>query len=97
MDQNETSTFEVGDWIIIKDSLVVKLKEGSNKRTIDFIESLVYPEKIIEIQNRDKENIVTIYKLESSGKLLLEIEKYRLATNKEIKNQQLKEMFIEIN
>lgn len=87
--------FEVGDWIIMKDEIVQKLKVGCNKRTIDYIDSLIYPKRIIGIKDRNKKELPTTYKLALNEGILIEIEQYRLATSKEIKQYQLKSAFIE--
>jgi hypothetical protein len=95
MKLSAVENFEVGDWVIMKEKIVEKLKVGCNKRTIEYIDSLIYPTRIIEIKYRDEHKLPTTYKMASNEWMKVDIESYRLATNKEIKQYQLKSAFIE--
>lgn len=94
MNLSAVENFKVGDWVILKEEIVDKLKVGCNKNTIEYMDSLIYPTRIAEIEYRDKNNLTTMYKLTTNEWIKVNIESYRLATNIEIKQQQLKSAFI---
>jgi hypothetical protein len=83
----------VGDWVIlteekVKESLA-KNKEGR------YVKDYYLPQKIMAIRYQEFEQISTIYIFAPNRITTMEKGSFRLATEREIKNQKIKNIFIE--
>jgi hypothetical protein len=83
-------TFNLGDWITLKEENIEKMREGYEDKD-EFNRRYKYATKVINISHNSAS--YPIYYMEPSSHKTVSPELYRLATKKEIKIAKLKGCF----
>ena len=93
MNTLDDSYFKVGDWVILTEEEIAQLliKGRENK----YVKGYDFPQEIVEIRYQEIEQISTIYIFAPNKITTMKKDTFRLATENEIKNQKIKNIFIE--
>lgn len=84
--------FNSGDWIILKENWVEEVRKGYENDEKEFERRYKYPRRIANIKHSGSR--YPVYRLMPSGIAMIETAMYRLATDKELKKLEIKNMFI---
>ena len=81
--------FEIGDWVLLNDETLAKLSKNSSQNAKKYIENYKFPRQILSITSTPMSHLYVMGK----GLKIRERE-FRLATEKEIKEQEIRSKFI---
>ena len=88
---NKEYKFKVGDWIIIREDILERINIG---RVGDERYHFESPQKIVKTETYGERTQRNIYHIERIGNTRENLDNFRLATDKEIKEQIIKNVFL---
>jgi hypothetical protein len=89
---NKKIEYKVGDWIIVREEILKKINVGKESDEHYHYES---PQKIVKIEiNFVEGESIEYYHLREIGNVRINLINFRLATEKEIKEQIIKNVFL---
>jgi hypothetical protein len=93
MESENKYVFKIGDWITLKETNIIDIKNEYKNREDEFEQRYKYLQKVVNIESSRIENGYIIYSLEPGNFTMYLPNIYRLATDKEIKTAKLKDIF----
>jgi hypothetical protein len=86
--------FKVGDWVILEESYLHNKRSRNIKRTNKILDMFSYPQQIRAIYQKKEWPSRRLFEFSSGKEWRLYENEFRLATDKEIKEQQIKNLFV---
>jgi hypothetical protein len=91
--ENTNAKFEVGDWILLNDEALAKLLNYSSQNSKSYIENYKYPRQVLSITTTTFNGSSSFLYVTGKAQKVRERE-FRLATEKEIKEYEIRSKFI---
>jgi hypothetical protein len=86
--------YQVGDWVILRERYLTMLSKMNFEQAKITLEKYKHPNKILSIFEYKLKDGTVHYGYSTGGKTAMKEKEFRLATNKEIKEQELRNIFI---
>jgi hypothetical protein len=86
--------YQIGDWVILRERYITMLSKMNFEQAKIYLKNYKYPNKILSIYEYQLKDGTVHYGYSAGGKTAMKEKEFRLATNKEIKKQELRSIFI---